>query len=111
MAHFMLRWQLTAAAAKALVARPQDRTVQATTLFEGFGGKLLQYFFTFGEYDGLAICEFPDATAVAACSMAASATGAFSRFETVSLLTAKEAETAMQVARAAKIGGYSPPNV
>ena len=73
------------------------------------GGNLHSYFFAFGDYDGLAICEFPDNTAAAACSMTAASTGAFSRFETVSLLTAKEAEAAMKRARDTKTG-YKPPH-
>ena len=109
MAHFMLRWQLKDATAQALIAKPQDRTRPAKTLIEGFGGKLHQYFFALGEYDGVGICEFPDNVSVVACSMHASATGAFSRFETTALLTAKEAEEAMKQAHDAKVG-YRPPN-
>ena len=41
--------------------------------------------------------------------MTAASTGAFSRFETVSLLTAKEAEAAMKRARDTKTG-YKPPH-
>ena len=108
MSHYMIRWQFNNSAAKAMVSTPQDRTGPATTLIEGFGGKLHSYFFAFGEYDGLAICEFPDNTAAAACSMTAASTGAFTRFETMSLLTAKEAQAAMQRAHDTKTG-YKPP--
>ena len=77
-------------------------TGPATSLVEGFGGTLLSYYFSFGEYDGVGIAEFPDNKAAAACSMAAAATGGFARFETTTLLTAKEAEAAMQHAHDAK---------
>ena len=77
MPHFMLRWQFTDTSAKALVGKPHDRTGAATALVEGFGGKLHSYYISFGEYDGVGICEFPDNTAAAACSMGAAATGAF----------------------------------
>ena len=109
MSYFMLRWQFSSASAKALVGKPHDRTGQATALIEGFGGKLHHYFFAFGDYDGVGICEFKDNTSVAACSMSAAATGAFSRFETTALLTAKEAEAALKRAHDAKIK-YTPPN-
>jgi uncharacterized protein with GYD domain len=109
MSHFMLRWQFKDDAAKALVGKPQDRTGPAKVLIESFGGKMHDYYFAFGEYDGLAICEFPDAIAVAACSMKATSSGAFSRFETTTLLTAKEAETAMKKAHDTK-SDYKPPN-
>jgi uncharacterized protein with GYD domain len=108
MSHFMIRWQFNGASAKAMVEKPQDRTGPATTLIEGFGGKLHSYFFAFGEYDGMAICEFPDNTAAAACSMTAASTGAFSRFETMSLLTAQEAQAAMKRAHDTKTGYKSP---
>jgi uncharacterized protein with GYD domain len=109
MSHYMMRWQFTAASAKALVEKPHDRTGAARALVEAFGGKLLSYYFSSGEYDAFAISEFPDNTAVAACSMAATATGAFTRFETTLLLTATEAEAAMKRAHDTKTG-YKPPH-
>lgn len=108
MTHVMYRWQFKDASAKALVARPQDRTGQARSLVESFGGKLHHYFFALGEYDGVAICEFPDTAALAACSFSAAATGAFARFETTHLLTGAEAAAAMQKAHDTK-SEYRPP--
>lgn len=108
MTHVMYRWQFKDASAKALVARPQDRTGQARTLIESFGGKLHGYFFAFGEYDGVAICEFPDTAALAACSFSAAATSAFARFETTQLLTGAEAAAALQKAHDTKTD-YKPP--
>jgi uncharacterized protein with GYD domain len=109
MAHYLLRWQLKDATAKALIDKPQDRTGPATTLIEGFGGKLLSYYFALGEYDGVGICEFADHVSIAACSMKAASTGAFARFETMALLTAAEAELAMKKAKETKIN-YRAPN-
>ena len=108
-AHFLVRWQFTNASAKALVGKPHDRTGVAKALVEGFGGKLHSYYIAFGEFDGVAICEFPNNTAAAACSMSAAATGGFSRFETTTLLTAKEAEAAMKQANNTKTV-YKPPH-
>jgi uncharacterized protein with GYD domain len=108
-AHYMLRWQFNTEAAKAMVNKPQDRTGPATALITGFGGKLLSYFFALGEYDGVGIVEFPDHISIAACSMKAASTGAFARFETMALLTAAEAETAMRKANETKVE-YRPPN-
>lgn len=108
MSHFMLRWRFRESAAKALIEKPQDRTPQAQALVESFGGKLHGYYFTLGDHDGLAICEFPDPQAAAACSMTAAATGAFNHFETTQLLTAQEAATAMRKAHETK-STYRPP--
>jgi uncharacterized protein with GYD domain len=81
----------------------------ASRRVEGFGGKLHSYYIAFGEFDGVAICEFPNNTAAAACSMSVAATGGFSRFETTTLLTAKEAEAAMTQANKTKTE-YKPPH-
>lgn len=109
MSHYLLRFQFKDTTAKNLVAHPQDRTAPARSLVEGFGGKLNSYYFCFGEYDGVGIAEFPDNVSAAACSMTAASTGAFAKFETMPLLTAKEAEAAMNMAKNAKTG-YKPPN-
>jgi uncharacterized protein with GYD domain len=109
MPHFMIRWQFTDASSKALVGKPHDRTGAAKALVEPFGGKLHSYYLAFGDYDGVAICEFPDHTSAGACSLKAASTGAFSRFETTTLLTAKEAEAAMKQANTTKTE-YKPPN-
>ena len=109
MSHYLIRWQLKDTTAKALVDKPQDRTAPARALIEGFGGKMLCYYFALGEYDGLGICEFPDNISVVACSMKATSTGAFTRFESTALLTATEAEAAMKKAKEAKVE-YIPPN-
>jgi len=109
MAHYLIRWQYSDASAKALVGKPHDRTGAAKALVEGFGGKLHSFYLAFGDYDGVAICEFPDNTAVAACSMAAASTGGYTRFETTGLLTAQEAEAAMKRAHDTKTG-FKPPH-
>jgi len=109
MPHYMLRWQFSQSAVKALIDKPHDRMRPATALIEGFGGKLLSYHMAFGEYDGFGICEFPDRIAVAACSMKAASTGAFSRFETTPLMTTAEAEQAMQRAKTTNVS-YQAPN-
>src|SRR5215469_5240411 len=109
MSHYLIRWRFTDATAKALVETPQNRTEPASELIEGFNGQLLCYYFALGEYDGLAICEFPDSVSIAACSMKAAATGAFARFETMALLTATEAKEAMKKAKHAKVD-YVAPN-
>ena len=109
MSHYLIRWRFTDATAKALVETPQNRTAPAGELIEGFNGQLLSYYFALGEYDGIAICEFPDTVSIAACSMKAAATGAFARFETMALLTATEAKEAMKNAKNTK-ADYATPD-
>ena len=108
MSHYLIRWRFTDEAAKSLVETPQNRTAPARELIEGFDGQLLSYYFVLGEYDGLAICDFPDTVSVAACSMKAASTGAFARFETMALLTATEAKEAMKKAKNTKTDYATP---
>jgi uncharacterized protein with GYD domain len=96
-------------AVKAMTERPQDRETPARELIESFGGKMHHYYFMLGEYDGLAIVEFPDNASAAATSMRASASGAFARFETHPLMTTREAQRAMQMVKDSK-ASYRAPN-
>ena len=104
-----LRWMFKDAAAKAMTERPQDREPPARELIEGFGGRMHHYYFMLGEYDGLAIVEFPDNASAAATSMRASASGAFARFETHPLLSTQEAQRAMQMVKDRAVA-YRAPN-
>jgi uncharacterized protein with GYD domain len=108
MAHYLLRWKFSAASSQNFVKTPQDRTEQARTLIEDFKGKMTSYFFSFGEYDGLAITEFPEQVNIAGCTFYAASTGAFERFEVVPLITAKEAEIAMQIAKESRTKYQAP---
>lgn len=89
--------------------KPQDRTAPAKALVEAFGGHVQAYYFCFGPYDGLAICDFPDDISAVAMALRATSTGAFSAWETTHLLTAKDAEAAMQKSHDAKVV-YAAPN-
>jgi uncharacterized protein with GYD domain len=106
---YEMRWMFKDAALKSMTDEPQDREAPARELVEGFGGRMLHYYFMLGEYDGLAIVEFPDDAAAAACGMRASASGAFARFETHPLLSAQEAQRAMQMVRDRAVA-YRAPN-
>jgi uncharacterized protein with GYD domain len=97
-----LRWMFNGATIKAMAEKPQDHEPPARELVESFGGKLHHYYFMLGEYDGLAIVEFPDNASAAATSMRASAADAFARFETHSLLTTQESQQAMLMVKDSK---------
>jgi uncharacterized protein with GYD domain len=106
---YELRWMFKDTTVKAMTERPQDREPPARELIESFGGKLHSYYFMLGEYDGLAIVEFPDNASAAATSMRASVSGAFTRFETHPLMTAQEAMRAMDMVKGNKTP-YRAPN-
>ena len=94
---------------RGMVTTPQNRREAAEKIFAAAGGKVLDMYFCFGEYDGLAISEFPsqlDATTVA---LAVGSSGAFSKMQTTVLIDMDEAVQAMQ--RAGEItGSYTPPS-
>ena len=98
MPHYMAQWQFNSSNIKCFTESPQDRSGIAKALIEAFGGKMLCYYFSLGQYDGMAICEFPDLLSASASSMRAVSSGAFKTFETTVLLTAQEAEVAMRKA-------------
>ena len=80
----------------------------ARQVIEGFGGRLLCYFFMLGRRDGVAIAEFPDNESAVACSMRVASSGAFAAFETHALLTSVEAQQAMQKVKSTA-AAYWPP--
>ena len=105
---YELRWMFKDATVRSMTERPQDREAPARELIEGFGGRMHHYYFMLGEYDGLAIAEFPDSASAVACSMRASASGAFARFETHALVTAEEAQRAMQMVKDRAVAYRAP---
>lgn len=106
MARYMVQFSFSAEAVSGMVKNPQDRAEAVGKMIEGWGGKLESYYFTFGEYDGIAIAEVPDNVTMAAASMAITASGAFSAFRTTVLITTDEAVQAMKKAGTL---GYTPP--
>jgi uncharacterized protein with GYD domain len=78
-----------------LVAAPEDRRVTLAPVFEEAGGKLLGYWYAFGEIDGYALFEAPDDVAAASVLVKVGASGALTA-STTKLLTVDEALEAMK---------------
>src|SRR5215469_6361614 len=70
------------------------------------GGGLECYYWMLGQYDGMAVCEFPDSHTAAAVSLAAASSGAFAHFETHELI---EASDLAGIAERARGITYQPP--
>ena len=81
-----------------LIKNPEDRSVAVKNLLEKFGGKLLAFYYTFGEYDGIVIADMPDNVAGLAANMVAVAGGANTKLKTTILITVEEAMAAMKKA-------------
>jgi len=103
---YLGRFSYTTDAMKALLNQPQDRSAAAREVAESLGGKLLGFWFAFGEFDGVFLMEAPDNASAAALAMAVGAGGALSEVETTVLLDMDEAQDAMRKAAAAT---YRPP--
>ena len=107
MPFYMFQGRYSNSALKAMVENPQDREAAGRELIEAVGGKLHQFYFSFGSDDVIAIVEAPDDTAMAACSLALGASGALSGGATTKLMTSAEAVAAMTGAKAAS-KSYKP---
>jgi|SRR5215813_9134460 uncharacterized protein with GYD domain len=93
---------------KGIVDKPTDRSEAIRPVVEKLGGKLVAAYMTTGTNDVVLVTELPDGSDAVAVGMAACASGAVSKIETVRAWTAGEfkgiAEKAARVAKA-----YTPP--
>jgi uncharacterized protein with GYD domain len=108
MASYLFQWTYKDPQIKAMVEATQDRPAELRKAVEGFGGRVLQFFFAFGEADGIALVEFPDNETCLACCLTLNAAGANASFRTTVLLTPQEAANAMRRAHMVATG-YTPP--
>ena len=106
MPFYLIQASYTAPAVGAMIKNPQDRAAAVGPMMEKMGGKLHGLWFTFGEYDIVAIAETPDAVTAAAISMAIGSSGAMSAYRTTPLMTSAEATEAMK--KAAGVGYQAP---
>jgi uncharacterized protein with GYD domain len=108
MTFYLIRAKMSQDAMRALVDRPEDRLVTTTRFLQGVGGRLHNYFFSFGEYDIVLVFELPDNVSAASLAMVLSASGSVTEVETTALITMEEAIAAMQKAGDI-MGVYVPP--
>ena len=95
---YMSQVGYTSEAVAALTQNPENRGETIGRLAESMGGRLLSFYNSFGEYDGLVIYEAPDESTAAATVMAAISPGHLSRAKTTVLLSAEEGMEAMRKA-------------
>jgi uncharacterized protein with GYD domain len=81
----------SAEALKGMMNSPDDRSKPVAELISSLGGKMLNYYVTFGEYDFMVICEAPDEKAVAAAVIAAAAGGGVVGLRTTTAMTSQDA--------------------
>jgi uncharacterized protein with GYD domain len=108
MPHFLHQVAYTPEGWKALIAQPQDRLSAVQSAIENLGGRLVHGWFAFGDYDVVAITEFPDNVSAAAIAIAFAGGGACKTVQTTPLMSQQEALTAMKKAGEC---GYRPAAV
>ena len=98
MAFYMVQGAYTAEAIATMAKNPQDRSVPVRELAQKAGGRLIGFYFCFGEYDVVALAELPDDTAATAVAMAGISAGHLKAFKTTKLFTVEETMEAMRKA-------------
>ena len=98
MPHYMTQFAYTSDAWAALAKNPQNREEVLRSLVEKLGGRLLAFYYAFGEYDGMFITEMPDETTEAAAVLAAISPGHVKAMKTTVLLTTEQTLKAMREA-------------
>ena len=107
MAHYMVQAAYTPEAWATQIKNPQNVLDRVRGAVEALGGKIVGAWYSFGDYDIVAIAEYPDNVSAAAFSIAAAAGGSVKSAKTTPLLTLQEGMDAMEKARGS---GYKPPS-
>ncbi|MBI1181146.1 MAG: GYD domain-containing protein [Alphaproteobacteria bacterium] len=106
MPYYLIQADYSEAGSKHLVDHPQHREAALAKTCEALGGRMLHFFYSFGDFDAVVLAELPDNQAAAAISLSADAAGGVRRMRTTVLMTPAEAIEAMQ---RAKTDQYAPP--
>jgi uncharacterized protein with GYD domain len=101
-------FSLTSDTLARFIEHPDDRRGPVGRFAEAAGGRLEAYYWMFGQYDGLAIFDAPDARTQAALSLAATSTGVFRQVETHELIEADDLVAILQKAQTLR-PSYRPP--
>ncbi|HYB01294.1 MAG TPA: GYD domain-containing protein [Ktedonobacteraceae bacterium] len=104
---YMVQFAYTPEALATMTKNPQDRSVPSQELIEKRGGRMIGFYFCFGEYDGVAIYEAPDDTTASAISMIAASPGHLKASHTTRLFTPEETMEAMRKATSITFQGPS----
>lgn len=86
-----------------LLKNPEDRSIAVKQLIESLGGKMLAFYFSFGDYDGIVIADMPDNVSSLATTMVSFAAGGTAKLKTTILITIEEAMAAMRKAAGLKL--------
>jgi len=97
---YMTQFAYTPDAWATLIKKPQNREDTLRGLIDKLGGRLVSFYYSFGEYDGVFISEMPDQATVVAAVLATVSAGHVKAVETTALLTTDQTMEAMRKAGA-----------
>ena len=106
MSIYMIQASYTSGAWGRLVQRPENRMEALKPVIEQLGGQLLDWYYSFGEYDVMLLIDVPDNVKAAAASMAVASGGAVKAIITTPLMSPEDGFDALLLAQGA---GYRPP--
>jgi uncharacterized protein with GYD domain len=106
MPHYLMRFSYMPEAWARLIKRPEDRREVARAVVEKLGGKLIGFWYGFGEHDGYVLIEAPDNVSAGAFSVGIAAGGALRSSTTTVLLTVEETIAMLEKAQDLP---YRPP--
>jgi uncharacterized protein with GYD domain len=95
---YMTQFAYTKDAWATLTHTPEDRSLPVRQLLEAGGGRLISWYLSFGEYDGLLIYEAPDEATAGALVLAAAREAHLSVTKTTPLF---DGEQSMEILRRA----------
>jgi uncharacterized protein with GYD domain len=93
------RYGLDEELAKKMLTEREERVDEARASAEAFGGRLHHFFFSLGEFDGIAIAEFPSEEHALACLMARCTSGRIAGFRSTPLIAPEGIRRAKLMAR------------
>lgn len=100
MAIYITQGRYTEHALKGMLEHPEDRAPAIAALLEAAGGKLLNYYVTFGEHDFLIVSEFEgEAKESLSSLLVAGATGGVTGLKTTQAITTAQAKESMEKAQ------------
>jgi uncharacterized protein with GYD domain len=106
MSLYMTQARLTPEAWQAIYESPRDRREVLAEMLEAAGGKLLNYYFAFGDADVVLIMDAPDSETAAAAAIAVARAGVVTDIHTTVLMSYEQGVQAIE--RSARLG-YVPP--
>lgn len=106
---YLHQWRYNPSAVRAMVSQPQPRADVVKVAAHAFGGTIHGFYFCLGEYDGVAVSEFPDDETAMAFLMTVIGEGGLVYTNTTKLLSTQQAVGAMERAHQA-ITHYAAPS-